>query len=93
MRKMLITALLVLGACTSPTQAAPLEPCFPQLAVVTVAPAVVSNDRRAIARLIAANPDATLRSVRSIDQYQVVDLGSIGALLRDDPIVTVWEVQ
>lgn len=92
MRRLMITALaLALTACTA--QAAPLEPCCPTLDHVEPAPAAVSNDRRAITRLIAANPGAALSSVRTIDQYQVVDLGSVGALLRNDTIVTVWEVR
>lgn len=92
MRLMMITALaLALTACTA--QAAPLEPCCPTLDHVEPAPAPVSNDRRAISRLIAANPGAALRSVRPIDGYQIVDLGRVGALLRDDTIVTVWEVR
>lgn len=92
MRRLMIAALaLALTACTA--QAAPLEPCCPTLDPVPVAPAATSNDRRAVARLIAANPGAALLSVRSIDQYQIVDLGRVGALLRDDTIVTVWEVR
>lgn len=92
MRRLLITALsLALTACAA--QAAPLEPCCPTLDHVEPAPAPVSNDRRAISRLIAANPGTALRSVRTIDRYLVVDLGSVGALLRDDIVVNVWEVR
>ena len=91
MRLMTAALALALTACTA--QAAPLEPCCPTLDHVEPAPAATSADDRAVARLSAANPGAALRSVRSIDQYQIIDLGSVGALLRDDIIVTVWEVQ
>ena len=101
MRKMLITALLVLGACTSPTQAAPLEPCCPQLAIVTVAPLPESNDNRALTLLVQSISQSrgvltAVDSVRVIDAYRQVELSAgstrFGALLRDDTVVTVWEV-
>lgn len=102
MRKTLALALLALGACTSPTQAAPLEPCCPQLAVVTVAPLPESNDKRALTVLVRtisqyAGVPAAVDSVRVIDAYRRVELSAgstrYGALLREDMVVNVWEVR
>lgn len=102
MRKMIVTALLVLGACTSPTQAAPLEPCCPGLDIVPVAPLPASNDRRALSVLLRSISQSTgvpaaVKSVQVIDAYRRVELsaGSLryGALLRDDTVVNVWEVE
>ena len=102
MRKTLALALLVLGACTSPTQAAPLEPCCPQLDHVPVAPLPESNDRRALTVLVQTLSQytgfrASVDSVRVIDAYRQVELSAgryrFGALLRDDTVVNLWEVR
>lgn len=101
MRKTLALGLILLGACTPSTQAAPLEPCCPQLAVVTVAPLPESNDRRALTVLVQtisqyAGAPAAVDSVRVIDAYRQVELSAgsarFGALLRDDTVVNLWEV-
>ena len=102
MRKTLALGLLLLGACTPSTQAAPLEPCCPQLAVVTVAPLPESNDRRALTVLVQTLSQYTgfrtsVDSVRVIDAYRQVELSAgcarFGALLRDDTVVNLWEVE
>jgi hypothetical protein len=47
----------------------------------------------AVQRLRAANGYAPLVSVRRIDQYQVVQIGDVGALLSGDIVVNVWRLR
>lgn len=91
MRRLLIICLLALSACAAaPATAKPLDPCCPPYAVVPVAPQPAPSPS-AVQRLTQAT-GLTLRGVRSIDVYQVLDLGRVGALVSGDTIVTVWEV-
>jgi hypothetical protein len=47
----------------------------------------------AVQRLRAANGYAPLVSVLRIDQYQVVQIGDVGALLSGDIVVNVWRLR
>lgn len=91
MRRLLIIGLLALSACAQSATAKPLDPCCPPYAVVPVAPQPAPSPS-AVQRLTLAT-GLTLRGVRSIDVYQVLDLGRVGALVSGDTIVTVWEVR
>ena len=92
-RSLSVLLLLALTACSpAMTSAKPLEPCCPPYAVVPV-PEQPAYMPTAVQRLRAANGYAPLVSVRRIDQYQVVQIGDVGALLSGDIVVNVWRLR
>jgi len=93
MRRLLSVLLLALTACSpATTSAKPLEPCCPPYADVQPVPQPAYMPT-AVQRLRAANGYAPLVSVRRIDQYQVVQIGDVGALLSGDIVVNVWRLR
>jgi len=84
--------LVLLGACAAPVESKPLDPCCPPYAVVPV-PDQPAHMPTAVQRLRAANGYAPLVSVRRIDQYQVIQIGDVGALLSGDIVVNVCRLR
>ncbi len=100
MRRLMIIIMLALAACSAPTQAKPLDPCCPTLDTVT--PPHTFVDERAISRLSRAIENVhgvvpvVVKSYH-MDRYTQLMLRAgartWGALLIDDVVVSVWEVE
>lgn len=100
MRRWTVLLAVILAACSAPTQAAPLEPCCPTLDTVT--PLRLFTDERAIARVSRGIQNVHGVMPVVVKTYHVngytqlmlrAGVRTWGALLIEDVVVAVWEVQ
>jgi hypothetical protein len=100
MKRLAVLLAVILAACSAPTHAAPLDPCCPTLDFVT--PPHTFVDERAISRLARGIENVHGVVPVVVNSYYVngytqlmmrAGVRTWGALLIEDVVVSVWEVQ